>query len=389
MQKKKILFIMESLRIGGAEKSLLTLLSYINYEMYEVELLLFNYEGEFMDFLPKQVKLTEEDQAYKIFRKNRKLSPLRYLVRGDFKRYWHSSAYLVGCLWQRVCRKPLYIGWNHVKYLYENRTIKADVSIAYLERKCIYFNAEYVDSNRKIGFIHNDLSVYPYDEYMDRKYFAYYDAIATVSKHCIEVLRKIYPEYNRKFTIIQNMVSPEIIQTMANETISETLYKTSKPIIITVGRLVEQKGYDNAIKVCRLLKDRGISVFWYAIGDGPDREKLQNLIRDLNLEDNFILIGSQKNPYKWINNADIYVQPSRFEGFGITIAEAKALNKLIVCSDIPEFHEQLGERLNCYCKNNEMMADNIIANLKKENKTEIYDTDNMDILTKFYKVIEG
>ena len=81
----------------------------------------------------------------------------------------------------------------------------------------------------------------------------------------------------------------------------------------------------------------------YAVGEGPERKALQDQIDKLGLHEIFVLVGAQTNPYNWMKMADIYVQPSRFEGFGITVAEAKVLGKPIVCSDIPEFREQLKE----------------------------------------------
>ncbi len=389
MRKKKILFIMESLKIGGAEKSLLTLLSLLDYDRYEVELFLFSYDGELMEFIPKEVKLLSEDTKYKIFRKNRKMAPMNYLLNGDIKRAWRSLEYLVGCLKQRITKKPLYIGWNYVTHLFDQRELKADISIAYLERKCIYFNIDHVKSDRKIGFIHNDYSAYHFDDLLDRKYFKYYDKIATVSSHCEDVLKDIFPEYKEKFTVINNMVSSELIQSMAEEELPQNVYKGNAPVIVTVGRLVRQKGYDYAIEACKTLVDEGQKIVWYAIGEGPERAKLQEQINSLGLEKNFILVGAQKNPYKWMNFADVYVQPSRFEGFGITIAEANSLNKQIVCSDIPEFREQLGKRENCYFTDVKTMAKYIKYNIKTDSKGFITNIiDNQKNIEKFYSQLE-
>lgn len=343
-KKKKLLFIMESLGIGGAEKSLLTLLSRLDYENYDVDLFLFRHNGELMKFLPKNVHLLPEDDTYKIFDKNWKTAPFNYLKRTDIKRFWHSMLYLFGCIRQRILRKPLYIGWNHVRYLFSVHSIETDIAVAYLERKCIYFVNEKVSAKKKIGFIHNDYSIYPYDYKCDQEAFGSYDWIATVSDHCKAVLIKIFPEYKNKFLVIKNMVSSQMIHALAEEPLPENITrKPGEKIIVTVGRLVHQKGYDIAVQICQELVHNGMKLKWYAVGEGPERKALQDQIDKLGLHEIFVLVGAQTNPYNWMKMADIYVQPSRFEGFGITVAEAKVLGKPIVCSDIPEFREQLKE----------------------------------------------
>lgn len=340
--KKKLLFIMESLRIGGAEKSLLTLLSKLDYDRYDVELFLFRHGGELMKFLPPEVTLLPEDAKYHIFDSNRKAAPLRYLAQGDLPRAWHSLCYLVGCIWQRITRKPLYIGWNHVRHLFTRVELNADVVVAYLERKCVYFTADFVKAGRKVAFIHNDYSVYPYDAALDTCYFAAYQAIATVSEHCRQVLAQRFPQYAEKFAVVPNLVSAKAIQSMAREPLPQQNKASGHTLtLVTVGRLVDQKGYDRAIRICDRLVKQQLDVMWIAVGDGPERSKLQAQIDAFGLRAHFLLAGAYANPYPWMQAADIYVQPSRFEGFGITVAEAKALNKRIVCSDIPEFREQL------------------------------------------------
>ena len=181
---------MESLRIGGAEKSLVTILSMLDYSKYDVDLFLFDHGGEFMDFLPKEVNLLNKSENYRIFSQNRKL-----------------------------------------------------------ERKCIYFNVDKVKSYKKIGFIHNNYKKYQYDYKNDKRYFSSYQKIATVSDYCKDVLMEIFPEYKEKFLVIKNMVSKQMIRQMAEEKLE--IEKKEKITITTVGRLVEQKGIDNAIDICK------------------------------------------------------------------------------------------------------------------------------------------
>ena len=186
-KKKKILFIMESLHIGGAEKSLLTILNLLDYNRYDVDLFLFDYKGEFFKMIPKNVKLLPLCKKYKIFSRDRKLSPIIFLLKLDFKSFYHSIHWLLKALISKIKREKLYIGWDDIKYFFDDINKKYDTSIAFLERKTIYFNVDKVKSKNKIGFIHNDYSIYPYDVKLDSKYFSYYKYIATVSEHCKEI----------------------------------------------------------------------------------------------------------------------------------------------------------------------------------------------------------
>ena len=361
MKKKKILFIMESLRIGGAEKSLLTILNLLDYTKYEVDLFLFKHNGDFFPMIPSQVHLLEESKSYKIFSDNRKMSTLKFLTKLDFNKVYHSSIWLFQTLISKIKKEKLYIGWNHVKYFFDTIEKEYDTSIAFLERKTIYFNIDKVKSKNKIGFIHNDYSIYPYDDKLDRYYFKYYNKIAIVSEHCKDVLMQIFPEYKDKFIVIKNMVSKELIERLSQEKIiNNKLYKNSIKIV-SVGRLVKQKGFDQAIIICKKLVENNINIQWYIIGEGEERNHLESLIKEYQLENNIFLVGADTNPYKWINIADIYVQPSRFEGYGITVAEAKTLNKPIVASDIPEFRELLNNEKGLLSKN----INDFITNIEK------------------------
>ena len=109
--------------------------------------------------------------------------------------------------------------------------------------------------------------------------------------------------------------------------------------ILTVGRLViHYKGYDLAIKAAKRLKQNGYKFKWYIVGDGPDKDKIKKLIIKNELTNEFILLGKKDNPYPYMRSCDIYVQPSRKEGFGLTTIEAKILKRPIVCTNFNTSH---------------------------------------------------
>lgn len=388
MPKKHILFVMESLRIGGAEKSLLTILSMFDYDKYEVDLMLFRHNGEFMSFIPKEVNLLSEDRIFQCFDRNRKISPLVYAKQGNLKNAVHSAVYLVEAALAKIVHKPLYIGWQHQKHFFESQTRHYDAAIAFLERRTIYYVADLISADKKIAFIHNDYTVYPYDKEEDMRCFDKFNSIATVSEHCRDVLCEKFPMYSEKFTVIKNMVSEKLINSLAEEEIPN-FYKDDDTLYLSsVGRLTFQKGFDLAIEICARLVEEGYKVKWYIVGEGEQRESLERKIAKMKLENNIILAGADVNPYRWMKMCDVYVQPSRFEGFGITIAEAKALNKKIVASDIPEFREQLIDYANAAFAVGVLdFASKIIE--KTEQKIYMHNVKKQIEIEKLYSIIEN
>ena len=192
--------------------------------------------------------------------------------------------------------------------------------------------------------------------------------------------------------MIKNRVSKELILKLAEEKIENYNIEKNYINIVSVGRLVYQKGFDIAIEVCKKLKEENVKIRWYVIGDGEEKNNLKKKIKEYNLENIFYLVGADVNPYKWMNIADIYIQPSRFEGYGITVEEAKCLTKPIIASDIPEFRELLNDNKGLLCStvNDYILAiEEVIC--KKGLKTKLIknlqdEKENFDELEKLYKI---
>ena len=389
MKKKKILFIMESMALGGAERSLVTLLSVFDYSKYDVDLFLFHHNGELLHKIPKEVNILPASRNYETFLKDRKQSFITFLTQGKVKHSIAMSFYLLGVLYSKLRRKQLYIGWNYIQTLFEVIDKEYDVSISYLERKTMYFNVDKVRAKKKIGFIHNDYSRYPYDKKLDTHYFQFMNYIPTVSPHCKEVLVNLFPQYKEKFVVIPNMVLKEEVLELSQETITDFSLDNRKKIV-SVGRLVKQKGFDIAISICKKLVDDGLDIAWYVVGEGEERKSLEKLIQENQLEHHFFLVGADKNPYKWMKIADVYVQPSRFEGFGITVAEAKVLQKPIVASKIPEFEMLLDNKYDCLASDNNQFIESIKNFLCNDENGDIAQTtvNMLDPLKQIYELIE-
>ena len=179
-----------------------------------------------------------------------------------------------------------------------------------------------------------------------------FDYIMAVSEECKNAFLKKYPILKDKVKVMENITSPDFIREMASENIEENIKNDNSFKLVSVARLSYAKGIDNAVRALRLLHNRGLTnIKWYVVGYGGDEEIIRNLIKENNLEDSFILLGKKINPYPYINVADIYVQPSRYEGKAVTVGEAQILGKPVVITNYTTAKSQVRDNVDGYvCK---------------------------------------
>ncbi|ETJ20215.1 Glycosyl transferase group 1 [human gut metagenome] len=338
--KKKVLFIIPSLNAGGAEKSLVNLLNHFDYEKYEVDLFIFCRGGIFEQFLPKDINIIEYNKDYINFSLGLKSALINFIKDRKGTLIINRLLFSMTNKIRKDKRNIDQYNWKFLSKSLKSIDKKYDVAIGFLEKTSIYFCIDKVNANKKIGFIHNDYRELGLNPKIDEKYFEKLDNIFTVSENCLNILKDEFQNEKDKFGIMRNVVSVSMINKMA--TTNESVYKKDKEqILISIGRLHEQKGFDIAIETCKKLIDKGYDIKWYVIGEGEEREALKKLIAKNNLEDKFILLGIKSNPYPFIKQADIYVQPSRYEGKSIALDEAKILKKPIIITNYTTAKDQI------------------------------------------------
>lgn len=347
--KKKVLFVMNNLSSGGAEKSLSSLLQVLDYSLYDVDLLLFKPGGIFFSSLPKEVKLLEEPSEYKYFDMPIKLALSQSLKRGRIDTVL--SRIGASFIFRREQNRSRceQLAWKYISKPLEKIDKSYDVAIGYLEKSSVYFIVDKVKSNKKIGWIHTNYSNSGMDSQIDKLYFEKLDNIVTVSEECKQSLSDNFPHLKSKVKVIGNIISPKRIIRLSKESkIVDLNFNSNYTNIITVARLGYEKGIDLAIEACKFLKNDGYKVRWFVLGYGTEYElsECTRLIEGYGLEDDFQLLGVRENPYPYIAKADIYVQPSRYEGKSIAIEEAKILNKPIVVTNYSTVKDQIEDGKN-------------------------------------------
>ena len=219
-----------------------------------------------------------------------------------------------------------------------------------------------------------------------------FDYICTVSQEMLEQLREIFPDLTNKQETIYNPFDYKAIKEKAkdfSELTNEERKLIKQPYICSVGRINEgQKDFTTLIKAYKKLVDeKQIKENLIIVGDGPDLDLMKEFSKELKLENKIFFIGRKKNPYVWLDNCNLFVLSTKFEGFGLVLTESMLLNKKVLSSDClvgPKEIVENGKYGELFeIGNIDELADKIVSSLKKKSiQTEEY------VINKFGKGFE-
>ena len=320
--KKKILFVTNNMIGGGAEKILQVIVTNI-YKKYDISICSLH-EPKNLDNWPPEVKY------YSIFKHNHKNVLERFLC-------------LVGnkvklLIYDKLPASIFYRCFVRGSY---------DTEIAFIEGYATRIVGSSTNSkSRKLAWLHTDMynnhwSTISYRNIEEeRRIYSRFDRIVGVSKGVADSITRLYPELNDTM-VIYNPIDEKLIQKKATQKVvldgDDNAFR-----LISVGRLVPEKGYDRLIPIIKELYQEGYNVQLYIIGDGSEREKLDKIIHDLSLENKVFLLGFNENPYPYIKQCDAFVSSSRIEGLSTVIVEALILGIPVVATDCAGMKELMG-----------------------------------------------
>ena len=138
-----------------------------------------------------------------------------------------------------------------------------------------------------------------------------------------------------KVLAIENYVDYHRIIQLASEKIDFPY--TNRTVFATCGRLCTTKGYDYVVEIASQLKEKNVDFVWYWVGDGPQRSDMERIICEKGLNDYIVITGFQNNPYQYMGNCDVYIQPSRAEMKYILEKHQCGILIEDPVKDIPEF----------------------------------------------------
>lgn len=338
---KKIIILMPSMFIGGAERSLLGLLETIDYSQYDVSLFLYRHEGEFLKFIPDQVHLLPEMPQYRTFD-----TPIRSLLLGRQMRFGLRRLLSKVAMWLHARTTGEKRGvWMSMQYtarflqpLLPGIPGEYDLGIMFLGIADTLINK--VQAKKKITWNHTDYETLFPNCSMDLETYSKVDAVVSVSPACTEKVRAFYPELANKAITIENALAGQFIERCAKEPQID-MPSDGSTVLLSIGRFCDAKNFDNVPDICHRLVEDGLDVKWYLIGYGGDEPLIRQKIAETGIQDRVIILGKKDNPYPYMRACDLYVQPSRYEGKAVTVREAQLLGKPVVITNYATSGSQL------------------------------------------------
>ena len=409
--KKRIFIAIHYLEIGGAERSLIGLLNALDYSKYEVDLFVYQHRGEFMDLIPKEVNLLPEIGSYAAIEK-----PLKTILKeghlGVATGRWMAK--------QKANRfRKKHPGKDSLaKFQYVHTFVSPflpslkkygeyDLAISFLIPHNIV--RDKVKAKQKWAWIHTDYSFLELDTKVELPVWSAYDKIISISEDVTKGFLSKFPSLDNKILLMENILSEQLVREQANfglkfiveslrpKTLNlkpSTKQKVPVPVnvpvdptfnhhpstinLLSIGRFSYAKAFDRAVYICKQVNyqlsiiNYPLKVRWYIVGYGGEENKIKKAIADAGMEDYFILLGKQLNPYPYIKACDIYVQPSRYEGKAVTVREAQILCKPVIITNYATASSQVQDGVDGIIVPNEIegAANGIIAFIKDKEKRE-------------------
>ncbi len=316
---KKVLFVINNLVGGGAERSLITLLQKISKSSnYKIDLFLFNKNGIFVKYVPEKVSIISfNNNANLLFDS------------------WKKSIFHPQFLFTKIIIRLTKNKWKYFKDFIPMLDSHYDIAISYLEGLTNFFVIDKVNAKKKYTFIHNILSKQKIS-INELKIINQFDKIFTVSKEITEDLINLYNIDSNKIDEIRNIIDRDTIQIYS----SEFKVNYGKDFVVTtIGRYVDQKNFPLIFSFFSKLQSIYPNLTFNVITNGNETKIKQDItksnIKKLNTYFNI------PNPYPILLRSNLYIQFSRFEGFGIAIAEAVYLGIPILLTNFETAHLHL------------------------------------------------
>lgn len=301
--KRKVLFVIESLAGGGAEKVLSVITKHFNYEKYEVTVCPIVDEGVYCEKVKRHVTHYIPIISY--------------------------EGTLISRLWNRIKYKLIY-SYLPLSCVYKWLVPQDnDVEVAFCEGFVTKLLSHADSRSKKIAWIHTDLRDNPWpiklSVYQDideeRKAYSTYNRIVCVSESSHQSFCNLYGFEDKTITVY----NPIDVNDIRSKVGKKRRGEDGIIRLISVGRLVSQKGYDRLLKVVKRLHDGGYSIHLLILGEGDERKTLEKYVESYDMQSYVSLPGFSLNPYREMSESDLFVCSSRAEGFSLVIAEAMVL----------------------------------------------------------------
>lgn len=339
MSKKRILFVINNFQIGGVQKSLINLLREISDE-YDITVYTFSIAGAYSVDLPRSVKVIEA------------VFPLNMLgISLQQARVMGHKSYVAKLIFGILAR--IFGGKLPISYVVgQTKEIgHFDYAISFMhpgEKNMFYggtneFVVKKVRAKEKIAFIHADFMNYGGDIPYAKKLYMGFDKLVFCSEGCMESFQQVIPRFSSKTCVVHNC--HDILKIKEQSRDHPVVYADGIFNIVLVSRVTLAKGIDAAIYAIQDYVTRfSKNICLHIIGDGADKEYFEKIVQELSLEENISFYGSQKNPYRYMINADLLLLTSRHEAAPMVFDEAQILKLPILATPSTSTSEMIIDR---------------------------------------------
>lgn len=316
MPKKELLFVVHHLTVGGVQKSLVSALRAIDYDKYNVTLYVRKNRLDIVKYIDERVSIVVNTIN-------------KHYYRMPYAIWLQLKTKLFGVL--RLTKKEEDAKKHLLRYISDKTMIdeasvyfsknRFDIAVSYIQSLTAQFVYQYVDAKKKIVFYQGST-----DEWHDINsvFLPKYDTIVVEHDDIKQLLLEWYDKtQDNQVYVLENYTDRELLQRQSKEYDVKTYI--DKITLCTCSRFSDVKGIDLAVEAAKILKNDGLRFIWYMVGDGPEMQRIESMIREYQLSDYVKLPGMQTNPYPYMAACDIYVQPSREEALSIAMLESKIL----------------------------------------------------------------
>ena len=292
-KKKDLLFTSHSLRVGGIENAQVNLLNRINFNHYNVTLVLEEQKGELLKRVSKKVNIKEVKVS------NFKIVWIRKIINGTRKLIFN------------ILNNQIYdFSCCYATYSYSGNV---------LAKMASKNNAFYVHSDYQ--YIYTEEK--DYRQFFDSRKISDYTRIIFVSNESEQSFLKYYKDFKGKTIVINNFINSTNILEKSKEPIRQKREK-NKTLFVFVGRLDDtSKKVRRAITLANNIEE----IELWIIGNGPDKKAYEDFAKENN---RVKFLGEKANPYSYMREADYIILTSDYEGFPVTYLEALVLGKNII-----------------------------------------------------------
>ena len=376
LKKKKILFRLRSLEMGGVVKVLIDILQHLPQEKLDISVMVNLYQGELRNEIPKDIKVIKICQGKEDFSRNALIHKIQLGLRALKLKLLDQFPILL---------KPYY-------------KEKYDIEIAFGKSELEMVLKSPQKESKKIAWVHWEFS---HEPELNRTEFnlnqlQQFDHVVFCSDNVRKQVKDLFQIDLKSTSVIHNVIHPEEIQSKSHEIVNDKpQFEDDLFTFSSVGRVKNGKGYPLLLEIHKKLMDEGLKHRILIVGDGDKWIDLKEKAKELGVSETFVLIGNKDNPFPYIVDSDFFILPTQSEAYPLSIKEALVLGIPLLVSDVGGVNEILSDQIDgllmtydesdIFAKMKTVLTDDSLVNRLKKGASQAYQKFETDAI---YQKIE-